>query len=71
MKYQIKKEENGYLVNFGGSADFGPVASKKEAEALAALFVGLTDASEGVEYDIYPTPESTLNLLNKILGALK
>jgi len=71
MKYQIKQTNRGFLVNFGGNADFGPVDSAKEAEALAVLFLGLEEAQENVAYDIYPTPSSTLSLFNKMLNSLK
>ena len=70
MKFDIKESNGKFFVNFGGKADFGPVSSHKEAWALAQLYIGLEEATQGVEYDMYPTPESTLALLNKVLEAL-
>ena len=71
MKYQIKQTNRGFLVNFGGTNNFGPVTSAKEAEALATLFLGLVEAQESVAYDREPTPEETLKLFNKMLNSLK
>lgn len=70
MKFDIKESNGKFFVNFGGT-DFGPVSSHKEAQALAQLYIGLEEATQGVGYDMYPTPESTLALLNKVLEALE